>query len=103
MKKKYLAPQLAPSVTPRHGHGKLLPGGKPGHRGGSGRPPAKFKDWVREILESDETKSQIQRILRDADHPSFSTVLGKLLPYGYGSPSSAPIDHAPNVTIVDDL
>lgn len=49
----YLARKLAPTVIPVHGHGRLLPGGQPGHKGAGGRPPAVFRDWVKEIFQSE--------------------------------------------------
>jgi len=90
----YLARKLAPTVVPGHGHGRLLPGGQPGHKGAGGRPPAAFKDWVREIFESDAAKAQVRRILEDADHPAFSSVFGKLLVYVLGPPKAAESDDA---------
>jgi len=38
-------------VTPEHGRGALLTGGKPGNKGGTGRPPNELRGTLREILE----------------------------------------------------
>jgi len=84
-----LAQKLAPTVVPKHGHGRLLPGGQPGHKGGGGRPPSGFKDWIKDLFESEKAKAQIQRVMEDADHPAYSAVLGKLLVYVLGPPHAA--------------
>ena len=70
----------------------MLSGGQPGHRGGSGRPPAAFKEWVRDVYNSDATRAQVQKILADADHPAFSSLFGKLLVYVLGPPNAAESD-----------
>lgn len=92
MKREYLAQKLAPTVVPRHGNGRLLPGGQRGHKGGGGRPPVAFKDWVREVYNSEITRAQVQKILEDADHPAFSSLFGKLLVYVLGPPNAAESD-----------
>lgn len=98
----YLARKLAPTVIPVHGHGRLLPGGQPGHKGAGGRPPAVFRDWVKEIFESEAARAQVKRILEDADHPAFSSVFGKLLVYVVGTPHpSERDDSGPCVVILD--
>ena len=44
-------PAEPPLETPTHGRGKLLRGGKPGHKGGSGRRPNKLRAELRANLE----------------------------------------------------
>jgi hypothetical protein len=82
---KKLAPKLAPNVVPKHGNGRLLPGGQPGHRGGGGRPPTSYREWVTAALNSQECRAQVLAILHDSGHPAFSSVFGRLLPYAAGS------------------
>lgn len=38
--------------TPSHGKGQLYRGGVPGHRGGSGRPPALVREKLAQIVEA---------------------------------------------------
>lgn len=76
-----LAQKLAPSVVPVHGNGRLLPGGQPGHKGSGGRPRNSYREFVQELLESDEARAQLETIIHDCNHPAFSSVYGKLLAY----------------------
>lgn len=94
-----LAQKLAPTVIPRHGHGRLLSGGQPGHKGAGGRPQNAYKDWVRELLESDKVRAEVKRVMEDADHPAFNAVFGKLLVYVFGPPKPA-VDANENLPLV---
>jgi len=100
-KPPYLGQKLAATVIPVHGNGRLLPGGQPGHRGAGGRPPNSYKDWVKELFESDEARTQIKRIIEDADHPAFSAVFGKLLVYVLGPPQSVVADDETPYVVLD--
>lgn len=79
-----LAPELA-TIVPRHGNGKLLAGGKVGHRGAGGRTPSALRDAMRQALKprikiaqeiADDVKASSADRLRALD------LLGK---YGLGT------------------
>lgn len=96
-----LAEKLAATVVPAHGGGRLLPKGQPGHTGGGGRPSNEFRHWAAAELNSVECRAQLEKVLRNSEHPAFSSVLGKLLPYAFGNPMAQDTnpDQRPSVSI----
>ncbi len=48
--------------TPKHGHGQLLTGGKPGHPGG--RPRDEFYGWLASVIYSPEARGRFEGIVK---------------------------------------
>jgi hypothetical protein len=79
--------------TPRTGKGKLLTGGKPGHKGGSGRTPDEFKRWMQQFANSREAEQGIKDILLEGKKsPLFLGALRHVTEHGYGKPKES-VDH----------
>jgi hypothetical protein len=57
------APVVATLIPQPHG-GALLPGGKPGNRGGPGRPPDAHRERLRELLSQPEADEMLAKTLR---------------------------------------
>lgn len=79
------------SVPGRNG-GRLLPGGKHGHKGGSGRPPEWFKELCRDMVSSPKARAAVKAILADPKHPHFAAMWKAVSDRGYGKPEQ-PINH----------
>lgn len=79
------APKSAPTKrVPSHGKGKLLTGGMPGNKGGTGRPPDAFKALCQELASGAKTIDNVKTILGDPDHPQFLPALRWATEHGYG-------------------
>lgn len=75
--------------TPRHGNGALLVGGKPGNKGGTGRPPEWLKAFCDEILADPRCTSAVESILADREHPMFATMWKACADRAHGKPVQA--------------
>lgn len=74
--------------VPKHGHGALFVGGKPGNKGG-GRKPDEFKQLCRALASGDMTVEQVGAILTNRDHPQFMAALKWATENGYGKPKES--------------
>lgn len=72
---------------PSHGRGKLLPKGRLGNKGGTGRPPDEFKALCQNLATSADTLKAVTAILRDKSHPAFMGALKWASEHGYGKPT----------------
>jgi hypothetical protein len=82
---------VLPTVHGRNG-GRLLAGGKKGHKGGGGRPPEEFRELCREMVSSPAALKGVKAILADTKHPHYVSLYKYLADRGYGKPEQ-PISH----------
>ena len=59
---------------PKHGRGKLLTGGKPGHKGGSGRPPKEWTQFCRDLVEDPEVQERTLATARSNERSQIGAV-----------------------------
>src|SRR5262245_5047287 len=71
----------APELIPQPHGGALLAGGKPGNKGGTGRPSKKFSVFMRELREKAEVHDAIERAAKDETSRGFAPVLNTLKEY----------------------
>lgn len=93
-KAKQAKPSGKPSAAPvpqPHG-GFLIPGAGGGPQPGSGRKPDWLKAWCDDLLASEESKTQVEAILKDRKHPAFSTMWGKVADRAHGKPKET-VEH----------
>lgn len=83
-----LAKELA-TIVPRHGRGKLLAGGKIGHKGGKGRKSDEFNAACAALADDTLRRGYVTRILRKPDHPQFMSALRWATDRGYGPVAQA--------------
>ncbi len=74
---------VLPTMPGRNG-GKLLAGGKPGNKGGTGRPPDEFKEAMAQLASRAERLATLETILSDPSHQYFMAALKHCTEYGYG-------------------
>lgn len=75
-------------VPQPHG-GVLVPGAGGGPQPGSGRPKNEFKEWCKELLDDDSdvgSRKQVEAILKNKDHPAFSTMFREIANRAHGKP-----------------
>lgn len=82
------------SVPGRNG-GRLLPGGKKGNRGGSGRPPDKIRAALRKAF--DERIPLLMALAESDDDAVAMKAMDMLAKYGLGTPTAA-VDSEGNQT-----
>lgn len=73
-------------IKQAHG-GALLAGGKPGNRGGTGRPPKKFLAFMRSLRESPDVQKAIKTAARDPESRGFAAVLKQMSEYDDEKPA----------------
>ncbi len=60
-------------MKPGRNGGRLLAGGKVGHKGGGGRPRNDFREFLAQAVRGDEAaRATIQENARDRDHRNWS-------------------------------
>ncbi|MDB4952071.1 MAG: hypothetical protein JWM27_4720 [Gemmatimonadetes bacterium] len=70
--------------------GKLLPGGKPGNRGGTGRPPNEFRGRMAKLASSSKAEAYLKRCLAGEFGPKyFLQAQAFVADRGYGRPTQA--------------
>lgn len=81
-----MKPKKSPSKSPNRSgkYGGRLLTGNPGNKGGTGRPPDKFKELCRELACSGAEVAP--KILKDVDHPAYLGALKWASEHGYGKP-----------------
>lgn len=93
-------PETAPQTPlrkPKHGHGALLAGGKPGNKGG-GRKPDWLKQWCDDVLADDKSCAQVIAIMRDKNHNAFATMWKAVAERAAGKPAQ-PVEHSGGITV----
>lgn len=89
-------------VKPRSRDAKgRLYGGNPGNKGGR-RYPDWFKDWCAKMVTGPGARKSVRAILRNPDHPQFSSLWDKLANRAYGRPKES-LDVNAKVTLEDLL
>jgi hypothetical protein len=78
-----LATELA-TVVPKHGRGRLLTGGKVGHKGAGGRHPDEFKAALAQLASETVRRGYVTKILNNHNHPQFMSALKWATDRGYG-------------------
>jgi hypothetical protein len=74
------------TTVPGRNGGRLLAGGKVGHKGAGGRPPEWFKELCRDMIASPKARKAVTAILGDPDHPHFASMWKAVSERGYGKP-----------------
>lgn len=64
----------------------LRAGGKPGNKGGAGRPPKGYKTWLQACLDSLEHRQSFERAIKDDSHKSFEFSTRHAAEHGVGKP-----------------
>lgn len=93
----------SPSNTPnRPGkHGGLLRSGNLGNKGG-GRPRNAWKVAARQMLDDPKVQDEIEKIVTDAKHPQFASVLKLLDARAHGAPmQQIAVGKTDNVLLMD--
>lgn len=88
-------------VPQPHG-GALNAGGTPGNKGGTGRPPNEFKDFLAKLLDDPKVRDSVEQILRDKDHKAFSTVYGDTVDRVHGK-AKQPLEHTMSASMEELL
>jgi hypothetical protein len=77
-------------LVPQPNGGALKAGGTPGNRGGTGRPPNAFKDFMRRVSDSPEAREHFERVILlgpyGKDGSDFWEAFKLAAAYGYGKP-----------------
>lgn len=61
--------------TPKHGKGKLLTGGMPGNKGGSGRPPLAFKAYAQELASDPAVRAALKAKACEGDVSALKLIV----------------------------
>jgi hypothetical protein len=85
------------TVAGRNG-GRLLAGGKPGNKGGTGRPPNWLREFCDSLLASPKCKAAVRAILSDANHPAFATMWKAAGDRAHGK-AEQPLQHSGTIVI----
>lgn len=90
-----------PATQPGRNGGRLLAGGKPGNKGGSGRPPSDWKAKMAEALDRAEAENVVKTIIADpkAKPADRLKAIEFAASYAEGKPSQ-PVAHEGEVRIV---
>ncbi|HEX7828675.1 MAG TPA: hypothetical protein VF787_03430 [Thermoanaerobaculia bacterium] len=89
-RKKTAGESAAPGKVKQPHGGELLTGGVPGNKGGTGRPPDKFKAMCRELASSADVEREVKKILKKGSKdPMFVPALRWATEHGYGKASQA--------------
>lgn len=83
------------AFIPGKNGGRLLPGGKPGNKGG-GRTPDEFKALCRALATRDATVAAVTAILSDPTHQHYMSALKWAAEHGYGKPKET-VEHTGEV------
>jgi hypothetical protein len=77
-------PKSGPGTWKRNTNG--LRRGNPGNKG---RPPEKFKLYMRKLVNRREVMRTLKRVLRTPGHPHWGNSLKLAMSYGYGQPAAS--------------
>ena len=99
--RKTTAKTTVAQVAQPHG-GALNSGGTPGNKGGTGRPPKEFKDWLASLLDDDTVREQAEAILRDKDHRAFPTIYSDTVDRVHGK-TTQKLEHSGKIALEDIL
>lgn len=75
------------SVPGKNG-GRLLAGGKKGHKGGSGRPPEWFKAFCCQMITSPKARAAAKAVLENPNHTHYASMWKAVSERGYGKPEA---------------
>lgn len=84
-----------PSRKPKHGRGELKTG-NPGNKGGSGRPPKKFKNLVNDLTENADVQAKLNTLLtegkwhgKEVSAREWKATLEMVYAYSQGKPKQS--------------
>lgn len=93
-------PELTPARPGANGGGRLRTG-NPGNKGGTGRVPNELKIAWQKMLEAKAVDLAVKKILKDPNHPQFTSLYTKLAVMVVGLPGrqddADPEDAIPHV------
>ena len=81
-----IAGQLPELVPQSHG-GALLSGGVPGHKGGSGRPPNAFKDFLARLRADPDAHAALEAAATNAGSKNFKAAWDVVTDYDDDKPA----------------
>lgn len=76
-----------PGQIPQPHGGALLASGKPGNRGGTGRPPKKFSTFLASLREDADVQKAIKNAAKDPESRGFAAVLKQMSEYDDEKPA----------------
>ena len=98
-RKKCVSPISGSNLTPGN------PGNSGGKKGRSGRKPYAWKEFCAKTLEDEDTRTAIERALRDTDTPGYPALLKTIAGYAEGLPEQTVNikGDSPRQQILDEL
>lgn len=92
------ANELPAKTARERSNANLLPGGKPGNKGGTGRPPNTYKLFLADILESEEHREEFRKVAKNGNHPAFIAATKHATEHTIGKPKER-VEHGGKLVV----
>jgi hypothetical protein len=86
------ATTTAPTLKKQKHGGALLSGGKPGHKGGGGRPSDEWRAWCSKQLKNPKIRKRIRRFLRLGSERTVLDLIKLMEARAFGPPAQKIIE-----------